>query len=86
MYSIFNKEKVKINTMRRIFFLGGISTIIFIISIMRVIGMNKIIQIVNKYEDNNSVILFFVPVIAIIVLGMIYKYYTKSLEVAYEEM
>lgn len=48
--------------------------------------MNKIIQIVNKYEDNNSVILFFVPVIVIIVLGMIYKYYTKSLEVAYEEM
>lgn len=84
MYGIFHRENVKISTMKHIFL--GISAIILIISIMGAIGMNRIVQTINKYEDSGSVILFFIPVLAIIVLGMIYKYYTKSLEIAYEEM
>lgn len=88
MYGIFNIEKIKKQTLKHIYW--GISTIFIIITIFSSIQMQKFVhfltQIIKTNESNGYEIIFIIPsIIVIVVLGVIYKFYIKSLDIAYEE-
>lgn len=88
MYGILNREKIKKQTLKHIYW--GISTIFIITSILTSIQMLKFVhflsQIIKTNESNGYEIIFIIPsIIVIVVLGVIYKFYIKSLDIAFEE-